>query len=58
MMPDNAGRSREPGTARDAADELKHFYVCETCGQAVDRRSRSDLSYHLRPGHEPVPSDA
>jgi hypothetical protein len=45
----------EPG---DPAGELKYFYVCKICGQAVDRRNRNDVRYHEQPDHKPLPSDA
>jgi len=37
-------------------DELEHFYVCETCGQAVDSRQLGDMLYHEieGEGHAPL----
>lgn len=49
---------RAGGISADPQDELKHFYVCKLCGQAVDRRNGRDVLYHKEPGHGPLPSDA
>lgn len=60
-----AGMSREElnaigskRTAGEPADEAQHFYVCNACGQAVDKRRLGDVFHHEKPGHEPIPADA
>lgn len=35
-------------------DEAQHFYVCEECGQAVDKRRLGDVLHHEEPGHAPL----
>ena len=35
-------------------DEVAHFYVCQSCGQAVDCRRLGDVLYHEEPEHEPL----
>jgi hypothetical protein len=39
-------------------DESEHFYVCKTCGQAVDKRRLGDVFHHEEPDHEPIPPNA
>jgi hypothetical protein len=41
----------------EPADEAEHFYVCEACGQAVDRRDLAAVFHHEEPGHEPLPTN-
>jgi hypothetical protein len=43
------GRSFDPVT-----DEGAHFYVCLTCGQAVDMRSLYQVFHHEEEGHKPL----
>lgn len=40
--------------APNLADEAEHFYVCATCGQAVDKRKLGDVFHHEEPGHAPI----
>lgn len=35
-------------------DEVEHFYVCQSCGQAVDCRRLGDVLHHEEPEHEPL----
>ena len=35
--------------------ESRHFYTCNYCDQAVDRRVPVDVRHHARPGHSPRP---
>ena len=42
-------------SAPTVADEAKHFYACEHCGQAVDARRLGDVVHHVRPHHDPLP---
>jgi hypothetical protein len=51
----NALRSERHGVP---ADEIKHFYVCKVCGQAVDKRRLGDVLHHEYAEHEPIPPDA
>lgn len=37
-------------------DELDYFYVCGTCGQAVDRRDFGEVFHHEKGGHRPLPN--
>ena len=37
------------------ADEAGHFFVCESCGQAVDMRKLGDVFHHEDDGHKPLP---
>jgi len=39
-------------------DVSQHFYVCEMCGQAVDKRRLGDVIHHERGEHEPIPPDS
>jgi hypothetical protein len=39
-------------------DDSQHFYVCETCGQAVDKRRLVDVIHHERGDHERIPADS
>jgi hypothetical protein len=41
----------------EPTDEARHFYVCPTCGQAVDMRNRGAVLHHQRKGHQPLPSN-
>jgi hypothetical protein len=36
-------------------NEAEHFYVCDACGQAVDRRDLFAVLHHEIEGHEPLP---
>jgi hypothetical protein len=38
--------------------EHDHFYVCQTCGQAVDMRDLGQVFHHEEPGHGPLALDA
>lgn len=49
----NAKPARRVGG--EPADEAEHFFVCATCGQAVDKRRLGDVLHHERDGHEPLP---
>lgn len=59
-------RGPEPGETRitgmridrNAADEAENFYLCETCGQAVDMRDLVQVLHHEEPDHEPMENDA
>ena len=33
-------------------DEVEHFFVCQSCGQAVDMRVLGEVLHHEDPGHE------
>jgi hypothetical protein len=44
--------------AGDPGDERDNFYICPTCGQAVDARDLRQLTYHEQPEHEPLELDA
>jgi hypothetical protein len=35
--------------------ESEHFYICEACGQAVDKRDLHAVLHHEAEGHEPLP---
>ena len=39
-------------------DERAHFYVCEECGQAIDKRHLGSVFHHEQPEHERLPDDA
>ena len=39
----------------DPEDEREHFYVCPSCGQAVDMRDLGQVFHHEAPDHEPLP---
>lgn len=41
-------------TAPDLPEEARHFYVCDVCGQSVDRRMLGDVLHHEQPAHEPL----
>lgn len=43
-----------PVAAPDLDEEIEHFYVCDECGQTVDRRRLGDVLYHEEPGHKPL----
>jgi hypothetical protein len=34
--------------------EAEHFYMCPTCGQAVDKRQLGDVVHHEEEGHRPI----
>jgi hypothetical protein len=36
-------------------DEAEHFYVCNACGQAVDKQDLFAVMHHEIEGHEPLP---
>jgi hypothetical protein len=38
-------------------DEREHFYVCEDCGQAVDKRDLGEVFHHEEPVHERLPEN-
>jgi len=43
------------GTAQvEPSDEADHFYVCVSCGQAVDKRDLGQVFHHENNGHEPL----
>jgi hypothetical protein len=37
-------------------EEKEHFYVCASCGQAVDMRDLGQVFHHEEPGHKPLPT--
>jgi hypothetical protein len=39
----------------EPADESEHFYVCDACGQAVDKRDLFAVLHHEQEEHEPFP---
>jgi len=39
----------------EPVDEAEHFYTCDTCGQAVDKRDLFAVLYHEQEEHEPLP---
>lgn len=43
------------GDFSDLEDETEHFYVCPTCGQALDMRQLGDVMHHEAPGHDHLP---
>lgn len=49
-------RVDEDGKPVEVADERDHFYVCQACGQAVDKRELGQVLHHEDPGHEPIPT--
>jgi len=51
----NALRSERHGIQ---VDEIEHFYICKTCGQAVDKRRLGDVFHHEEKGHAPIPANA
>jgi hypothetical protein len=38
--------------------EREHFYICDECGQSVDKRDLGEVFHHEEPGHEGPPDDA
>lgn len=36
----------------DPEDEADHFYICASCGQAVDKRDLGQVFHHEEEGHE------
>lgn len=38
-------------------DDERHFYVCPSCGQPVDKRDPGAVVRHEARGHEPWPLD-
>jgi hypothetical protein len=46
------GKSRSP-----VPSERSHFYPCEVCGQAVDKRDLFAVLHHEQPEHEPLPTN-
>ena len=44
--------------AGEPEDESVHFYVCNACGQAVDKRKLGDVFHHEEAGHQPIPTNA
>lgn len=36
----------------EPADEAEHFFICESCGQAVDMRDLVEVFRHDEPGHK------
>lgn len=36
----------------DPVDEAAHFFVCDTCGQAVDMRDLAEVVRHEMSDHE------
>jgi hypothetical protein len=41
----------DPTLFRRQTDEAEHFYLCPTCGQAVDMRDLAQVFYHDEEGH-------
>src|SRR5690242_8576876 len=57
--PDRSGNgTAEAAGANDPADEATYFFVCKTCGQAVDIRELDQIFHHQIPGHEPMRTDS
>ena len=44
-------RSRKSSPPKDERD---FFYICEECGQAVDKRSVTQIFHHEEYGHVPL----
>jgi hypothetical protein len=42
---------------KPVADEREHFYICEVCGQAVDKLDLGEVFHHEQPGHEQLPEN-
>jgi hypothetical protein len=38
-------------------DEKQHFYVCPSCGQAVDKRDLGQVFHHEIRRHESLPTN-
>lgn len=43
--------NQAPCAAPAVDDEADHFYICGSCGQAVDMRRLGDVLHHEEPGH-------
>ncbi len=53
------GVAIDPETGKQLElEEHEHFYVCATCGQAVDKRDLGQVFHHEDAGHEPLALDA
>ena len=52
-----SARGKWPKLELVPEDESVHFYNCEACGQAVDKRKLGDVIHHEEAGHEPIPED-
>lgn len=48
----NAIKSKRVG--EEPENEAIHFYVCASCGQAVDKRRLGDVFHHEQQDHEPI----
>lgn len=60
MDPEERDRlNKTPGrrVGGEPATEAEHFYVCEQCKQAVDRRRLGDVLHHEEPDHKPIPAN-
>lgn len=57
LPPDVSREELNAVTAKypEVAGEREHFYLCEHCGQAVDRRRLGDVLYHEAADHQPLP---
>lgn len=42
------------GVAAQVTDERAHFYLCKSCGQAVDMRDLGQVLHHESVGHSPL----
>jgi hypothetical protein len=38
----------------EPATESEHFYTCNRCGQAVDKRDLGQVFHHEVPNHQPL----
>ena len=54
-------RTNNPGTGftgvrvdKTVTDEAEHFYVCASCGEAVDCRDLGQVFHHEDDGHSPL----
>ena len=47
--------ARDDGS--EPVDEIKHFYICQACGQPVDKRDLAQVFHHEDQGHAPLPVD-
>lgn len=50
--------NRLPCQAPPVENEADHFYVCASCGQAVDMRRLGDVFHHEGPGHSRLETDS
>jgi hypothetical protein len=48
-------RGRRKG---EPVPEREHFYICEECGQSVDKRDLGEVLHHEELGHEKLPNHA